>query len=191
MNTPTPGPSRASRAAPHLDAKRRRRTAALGMLGALLLLGVSALSSRPARAQPNAIPYPDVAAAFAALSARDGAGTIVTHSDAWTLVNEPGAAAQWSFTPKGHPAHPAVVRRIVKRGAGGEVSVETASLCEASAQACTQLLQEFEAMNPRITQAIRARGRQGSAQALPGAQPQVPGAPPASAPESPTPPKQP
>lgn len=147
-----------------------------------------ALAPHAAQAQAPAptLPYPSVASALAALSARDGAGTIVTHSDDWILVNEPAAAAQWSFTPTGHPAHPAVVRRVVKRGAGGDVSVETASLCEASAQACAKLLADFEAMNPRITQAIRARGRQGSATALPGAQaPTAPAAAPASLPGAP------
>jgi hypothetical protein len=120
-------------------------------------------------AQTAAIGYADVAAALAALSARDGAGTVVTHSDEWTIVNEPAASAQWSFTPVGHPAHPALVRRIVRRSAGGDVSVETASLCEGRAEACQRLLQEFEAMNGRITQALKARGRQGSSQ--PGPQP--------------------
>lgn len=128
------------------------------------------------QAQTSTIPYPDVASALAALSARDGAGTIVTRPDDWTLINEPAAAAQWSFTPKGHAAHPAVVRRIVKR-IGADVSVEMASLCEAPAEACAKLLQEFEAMNPRVIQAIKARGRQGSAQSM-----QAPTAPPPDAP---------
>lgn len=147
----------------------------MSAVGPLPLLALFALVLPPhaVRAQTPPIAYPDVASALAALSARDGAGTIVTHSDAWTVVNEPGAGAQWSFAPEGHAAHPAVVRRVVKRNAGGDVSVETTSLCEAPAEACARLLQEFEAMNPRITQAIKARGRQGSAQA---------GAPPAAAP---------
>ncbi len=157
---------------------------------ALVLLGALALQPHGAHAQSPTIPYANVAAALAALNARDGAGTIVTHSDDWTLVNEPGASAQWSFTPQGHPAHPALVRRIVKRGAGGDLSVETASLCEAGADACTRLLQEFEAMNPRIIQAIRARGRQGSAQSAPGAASPPPATAPASAPAG-TPPRQP
>jgi hypothetical protein len=150
----------------------------------LLTPGALAVSTHPAWAQTPAIPYADVASALAALSARDGAGTIVTRSDDWTLVNEPGAAAQWSFTPQGHPAHPAVVRRIVKR-AGGDMSVETASLCEAPAAACAKLLQEFEAMNSRIVQAIKGRGRQGSAQSMPGAQPVAPASPPDAPPRQP------
>ena len=118
----------------------------------------STLAANPARA----IDYATVADALAALRARDGAGTVVTHSDDWVIINEIGAQAQWSFTPNGHAAHPAVVRRTIRRGNIGAVSVETVSLCEAAQEACARLLKEFEAMNDRIAQSIRARSRQGS-----------------------------
>jgi hypothetical protein len=108
------------------------------------------------------IVHTSVAEALAALKARDGNGTVVTESEGWVIVNEPAAAAQWSFTPTGHAAHPAVVRRIIRRPADGPPTVETETLCEAGAQACTALTHEFEAMNDRITQSVKARGRQGS-----------------------------
>lgn len=104
-----------------------------------------------------------VAAALAELKARDGNGTIVTASDGWVVVNEPGASAQWSFTPAGHAAHPAVVRRVIRRPMDGSTpTVETALLCEGPAAPCNALRQEFEAMNDRILQSLKARGRQGS-----------------------------
>jgi len=110
------------------------------------------------------IAFGSVAEALSALTRLDGNGTVVTHADGWVIINEPLAAAQWSFTPATHAAHPAVVRRAVHRGADGKVSVETASLCEAAAAACTDLLHEFATLNDRITQSVRARGRQGSSQ---------------------------
>lgn len=114
-----------------------------------------------ARAQPAPeaarIPYPSVAAALKDLESRDGSGTVVTHPDGWTVVNEP-PITQWSFTPAGHAAHPAVVRRIIRRGAGGKVTVETASLCEAAQDACAGLLAEFARLNERIVQQAQARG---------------------------------
>jgi len=113
------------------------------------------------------IQFASVAEALAALEGKDGNGTIVTHSDGWVIINEPSATAQWSFTPTGHYAYPAVVRRVVQRGPNGAVSVETASLCEAAQEPCTRLLAEFEALNGRVTQAIKARSRQGSSQAQP------------------------
>lgn len=121
------------------------------------------------QAQPAAaIGYPTVAAALKALEAQDGNGTIVTHADGWTIVNEPLARAQWSFVPKDHAAFPAVVRRVVERDGKGEVSVQTLSLCEAKAAACEAMLAEFAALNERITQAVKARGRQGSRLPTPG-----------------------
>ena len=104
------------------------------------------------------IEFPSVAAALRSLEARDGNGTVVTHGDGWTIVNEPGAAAQWSFVPAAHAAYPAVVRRVIRRSPTGEASVETASLCEAPKAACDQLLAEFAALNGRVTQALRSRG---------------------------------
>ncbi|HWH83664.1 MAG TPA: hypothetical protein VNU71_15640 [Burkholderiaceae bacterium] len=114
----------------------------------------SAQSAPPAAAR---IDFPSVAAALQALEARDGNGTIVTHGDGWTIVNEPGAAAQWSFTPPTHAAYPALVRRVIRRSPTGEVSVETASLCEAPKAECGKLLDEFASLNGRITQAVRSR----------------------------------
>jgi len=104
------------------------------------------------------IAYKTVAEAQKALEARDGDGTIVTHPEGWVVINEPEAKAQWSFTPAGYYAHPAVVKRVILRSEG-KVTVETASLCEADKDACARLLAEFETMNERITQAVKARGR--------------------------------
>lgn len=127
---------------------------------ACLALALPALAQEapPAAAK---LDFPSVAAALKDVEARDGNGTIVTRSEGWTIVNEPLAAAQWSFTPEGHYAHPSVVRRVIKRSQGS-TSVETASLCEAPREACDKLLVEFASLNDRITQAVKARGRQGS-----------------------------
>ncbi|CAN5271824.1 hypothetical protein BH11PSE9_BH11PSE9_15960 [soil metagenome] len=113
----------------------------------------------PAASAPaaNPIAYPSVARALSALEAEDGKTTVVTHPDGWVVVNEPAAAAQWSFTPPGYYAYPAVVRRIIRRGPNKAVAVETASLCEAPADSCERLLKEFATMNDRITQATKGR----------------------------------
>jgi len=132
------------------------------------VLTTLALGGTAAFAQPAPeIGFSKVAEALKALQARDGNGTIVTHSDDWVIINEPLAAAQWSFTPPGHYAHPALVRRVIQRSGGGAVAVQLASLCEAPREACDRLKAEFEAMNERITQSVRARGRQGSTQPPP------------------------
>lgn len=131
----------------------------IALLAGLLALASSAMAQATA-SKVGDIGFPSVDSALKALSARDGDGAIVTHADGWTYVNEPLASAQWSFTPIGHYAYPAVVRRTIKHSPDGSVAVETASLCEAPEAECSQLLAEFVAMNERIAQAVRARGRQ-------------------------------
>lgn len=141
---------------------------ALAALAALTLCLCAALLGGGVQAQAVAqpatppIPYPDAATALAALQARDGDGVIVTHPEGWIVASEPLASAQWSFTTPGHEAHPAAVRRVIRRERGGAVAVQVDSLCSAGAEPCARLVAQFEAMNERITQAVKARGRQGS-----------------------------
>lgn len=130
-----------------------------------VLLGASALAvaqpaPAPAASAPAATPigYPTVAAALQDLTARDGQDTVVAHTDGWTIVNQPSAAAQWSFTPPDHEAAPALVRRVIHRGPNRAVDVQTTALCEGDAAACERLKAQFETMNERITQAIKSRG---------------------------------
>lgn len=119
-------------------------------------------ASAPAAPPPPPIAYRTVAEALKDLEAKDGNGAIVTHPEGWTVITEPMASAQWSFTNKGHEAHPSVVRRIIKRSREAGVSVDTASLCEAPQPACDKLLAEFAVMNERLVQGAKARSRQGS-----------------------------
>jgi hypothetical protein len=135
------------------------------------------LAQTPPPATPAAPPAPPplgyrtVAEALAGLKARDGNGTVVTTADEWVTINEPLASAQWSFPPSTHAAYPALIRRTALRGGDGKISIATSTLCEGPAEACKALLLEFEAMNDRITQALRGRGRQGSSQPTPPRQP--------------------
>ncbi|MEO7336734.1 MAG: hypothetical protein ABIV63_09140 [Caldimonas sp.] len=139
-------------------------TLALGALSTLSMAQPApAASAAAAPPKPKPIEFRSVAQARSALEAEDGKTTIVTHPDEWVVVTEPAAAAQWSFTPPGYYAYPAVVRRIILRGPNRAVSVDTSSLCEAPAEACERLLKEFESMNERIVQSTKARGGQGSA----------------------------
>lgn len=105
-----------------------------------------------------ALPWTRVDAALQALRARDGQGTVVVHDgEGWTIVTEPLAAARWSFTPVGHEAHPAVVRRTIQRQADGRTDVRTELLCEGTADACERLRIRFEQLDERIRQASRGR----------------------------------
>lgn len=114
---------------------------------AALLLPLSAFAQ-----QGTGVGFPTVAAALDALKTRSGAHVSV--QGGWTIVDETAAATIWSFTPPTHPAHPAVVKRtmVVRDGA---VSIEMRALCQAGKEACDKLMDEFNALNARMGQAIR------------------------------------
>jgi len=133
-----------------------RRGAALGPL--LLAGHVAVAQPAPAASAAAPIGYPTVAAALQDLTAQDGNGTVVVHTDGWTIINQPAAAAQWSFPPADHEAAPALVRRVIHRGPNRAVDVQTSTLCEGDAAACERLKAQFETMNDRITQSIKSRG---------------------------------
>jgi hypothetical protein len=101
--------------------------------------------------------YPTVDAALKALRARNDVNISVR--DGWTIVDDP-ANTIWSFTPPDHPAHPAVVKRaVVSRG--GEVGLDMTALCQASKVACDKLIEEFKAMNLRMSQSMAGKAGQG------------------------------
>lgn len=92
------------------------------------------------------------------LKEKPGSSATVTEPDRWTIIREAAPAyTQWSFTPVGHYAHPAVVRRGIKIAENGDVSIETTSLCEAQKLSCDKLLEEFQQMNARAKQSVQQR----------------------------------
>lgn len=103
-----------------------------------------------AYSRQTAIGYPSVEEALQALRAKPGV-TIVTRPDGWIIATEPKVYAQWSFTPEGHYAHPAVMRRLVQQRPGDEVYVETSALCESSKVSCDRLMAEFRALDGRAS----------------------------------------
>jgi hypothetical protein len=62
----------------------------------------------------------------------------------WTVVasRERDAPVEWFFTPEGHPAHPAVVKRMATERAGVGM-IDLAALCHAEQSACDRLLDDF------------------------------------------------
>ena len=106
-----------------------------------------------AQAGSKGIGYRSVSAALEAVKAKIGAD--VSIQGGWTIISENGGSLLWSFTPAGHPAHPAAIRRAVVAKDGGLV-IEMSALCEASKQACDRLIAEFRTLNERVGQSIRA-----------------------------------
>jgi len=100
----------------------------------------------------SSIGYSSVAEALSALKGK--AGAQVREQDGWTIVADRESdtvQALWSFTPPGHPAHPAVVKRIVAER-DGRVFLDMKVLCQAAKEPCDQLVREFQALNDRLQQ---------------------------------------
>jgi hypothetical protein len=92
--------------------------------------------------EPAPIGYASIAGVLEALRADPAAQ--FREQGGWTVVasRENGSAVEWFFTPEGHGAHPAVVKRmaIEREGVG---MIDLAALCQAEQAACDQLLDEF------------------------------------------------
>jgi len=129
------------------------------------LLAIAALAVASAQAQSDvpgtpahrsSIGYGSVQEAMDALRAKPGVQIQTTKPEGWTIVNEPGNI-QWSFTPTGHYAYPAVVRRAVKVNPAGDVYIEMTGLCQAEKGPCDRLMDEFKDLNEKIRASVKTR----------------------------------
>jgi hypothetical protein len=121
-------------------------------LGALVLaigVGVLAFAGKAAEPLPetdkDTIGYPTVADALAAVRAKPGVE--ISTFNKWTVIADRPSYTVWSFAPPDYPAYPAVVKRsAVPNGAGSNIHMGV--LCEASKEACDELVRTFVRMNP-------------------------------------------
>src|SRR5690349_12802981 len=93
------------------------------LTGLLLVVAMTAHAqqasppSPPKSAKPApGIGYPNVAAALEGLKARKDVE--IFEQGGWTMADDHADGSLWSFTPRGHPAHPAVVKRTITRKDG-------------------------------------------------------------------------
>jgi hypothetical protein len=120
------------------------------MIKILFALALAAAIADSAAAQGGAAAgtpdYPSAAAALQALRVKPGVNISV--QSGWTVVEDGATLSVWSFTPAGHRAHPAAVkRRVVQQGSN--FLVETSVLCQAAKPDCDALLADFEKLNER------------------------------------------
>lgn len=153
-----------------------------------LLSGTSAWAQTDAKATPNAqakpaetsqgLGYATVSEAREALTARKDVK--INNEGGWTLIMETSNIL-WSFTPLGHPAYPAVLRRELKQDKDGVTYVDMGGLCEAEQAACNALMLEYQEANQKIVESLKQNSRQG----VPAGPPIVNAAPPTPAPAPP------
>jgi hypothetical protein len=116
---------------------------------AALSVVLATVTATATAAQPDSIPYADVAAALEQLSAQPDVH--VERQQGWTIVasSERGNAVQWFFTTQGHPAHPSVIKRtIVDRDGIGFVDLD--ALCQAPQDVCDRLIGDFRQTATRL-----------------------------------------
>lgn len=98
------------------------------------------------------IEYPNVAAALKSLHEKKG--VIFRNENGWTVAEDSSSYTIWSFPPVGHPAYPSAVKRhVVQENVGS--SIQMAVHCEASKQACDDLVRTFAELNERMTASVR------------------------------------
>jgi hypothetical protein len=114
-----------------------------------------ALAAFAARADdPAPIGYATVAAVREAL--RGDPTATFREQQGWTVVasREHGQAVEWFFTPEGHPAHPAVIKRTVVEQ-DGVGTIDMAALCQTTQEACDSLLEDFKETHKPTIHAVR------------------------------------
>ena len=109
--------------------------------GAVMALAPASAQRPPLKeAEGPVIEYANVAEARKALDARSDVD--IKEANGWHIVVDEAARTVWSFTSQDHPAHPAVVKRqVVPSGTGA--SIKMSVRCEASKQACDDLVVQF------------------------------------------------
>ena len=100
-----------------------------------------------------------VAEMLEALKSKPSVNFSVTEPDHWTIATESDFTAQWSFTPPGHYAYPAVVQRLMKKRPNGDVYVEMSVLCETDQASCDRLGADFTELNEYMRNQLQQRGR--------------------------------
>ena len=129
-------------------------------LAVLIACATGALADEPAP-----IGYARVDAVLAAL--RADPSSKFENQAGWTIVaaSESGRAVQWFFTPEGHPAHPAVVKRTVLE-LNGTSYIDLAALCQVEQSECDQLLADFNQVHEltaaRLCSSSRSRSTSAS-----------------------------
>jgi hypothetical protein len=112
---------------------------------------------RPAYADnqtSKGIGYASVDAALSSLKKRSDVTFTTTKPDGWLIATDETMFAIWSFTPQGHYAYPAVVKRAAMQNTQGQVFIETSALCEADKVSCDRLMSEFSKLNEQVREDV-------------------------------------
>lgn len=119
---------------------------AIGPALALWATGAASQANPPPLIESphSTVGYDSVSDALEALRAKPG--VVLSTENGWLIATDEASLAVWSFAPEGYPAYPAVVKRqAVPQGTGSILKMSV--LCEASKEACDDLVRTFARMN--------------------------------------------
>ena len=102
----------------------------------------------PNSAEVNTFGFETPADALNAL--RQKPNVHISTQGGWTIADDRSNFTVWSFTPPGHPAHPAAVKRTIVRDSAGNVSVAMSAKCWGTKAACDKLIADFKDLNDRM-----------------------------------------
>jgi hypothetical protein len=121
-----------------------------------IVIALCAMGSHAALLAQDEAPIGEATVAGVLESLRADASAQFRQQRGWTVVasREAGEPVEWFFTPEGHAAHPAVVKRtaIERDGVG---MIDLAALCHAEQAACDLLLDDFRQQHEREQRAAR------------------------------------
>ena len=103
----------------------------------------------------KSVGFETVEDALTFLKTKPSVSFTVTKPDGWLIANDSSPFAVWSFTPEGHYAHPAVVKRELKQNEKGDVQIEMTALCQAAKEPCDKLINEFKEMNNQSAKNVK------------------------------------
>jgi hypothetical protein len=102
----------------------------------------------------SSIGYPSVAAALKDLHSKSD--VTFSEQNGWVIADDRRHFTVWTFAPQGDPAYPSAVKRTaVQQGKG--ISMEMNVLCESSQRACDKVVADFQALNDRAVQSLKAK----------------------------------
>lgn len=118
---------------------------------------LAACASSRSGEQTSVIGYSSVAEARHAVMKQPGATSLEERG--WLIVVDPNHYTLWTFTPPGHEAYPAVVKRVITQEKDN-VYVQMTALCQAEKPACDRLFDRFKRMNEKARRAMQRRSAQ-------------------------------
>jgi len=86
-------------------------------------------------------------------------GVQAREQQGWLIVDDRAEQTVWSFTPAGHQAYPAAVKRVIVQRESG-IYLDMRVLCQAEKAPCDRLVEEFKQLNDELGRDMRRKATQ-------------------------------